>query len=575
MKQYIRDLIKSALAKLYPTHKDIDFSVDYAPSNIDADFASNIALILAKYVGRKSMDLAEEIQKNLKTGKQKNIAIEVAEPGFLNFKLSSIEMIENLNKILQTPSEYGKSDIGKNRLAIVEYFQLNVAKPPHIGHLRSAVIGDAIKRILSFLGFQAISDTHIGDWGTQLGIFIHALKNKSTTLRTAIIKDIKSSEKAYTDQYALIESRPELREAGKAEFALLEKGNPENRKYWKEIVKQAKNEVERSAKNLDLLPFDYQFGESFYQDKMPEIIKHLEMKNLLIRGETGEKYIDLEKYGLGRLIALKSDGATTYELRDLATLAYRYDNLAKGKDLAWNLYVVDSRQSHDFKQVFKTMEMLGYDVLKSKHIEFGYMSLPEGPISTRKGNVISLEKLIQEARGRALEIIYDKNPDLKNKVKTAQQVGLAAVKYFDLKHNRKSDIVFDWDKALSFEGNTGPYIQYTHARFCSILTKVKIQKKIEQIQHDQNFPTEQYELLRKLHFFPDVIVDSATEFMPSILANYLYELAEVANNFYHRFPVMREKDLEIKRLHLALVSATTIVLQKGLNLLGIESPEEM
>ncbi|MDP3741283.1 MAG: arginine--tRNA ligase [bacterium] len=586
MKEQIRKSIRKTIAQLYPEHANLDFSVDYAPDNIDADFASNVAMVLAKKVGEKPMEIGEEIALALAPSPRRSSGapsptrgegykVETIAPGFLNFKLGGKELLKNLNKINKEINNYGKTDFGKGKLAIVEYFQLNVAKPPHVGHLRSAVIGDSLKRILSFIGYKTVSDTHLGDWGTQLGIFIHALKNKPSDLRGIVIKDIASSAAAYAEQSALIESQPELREAGKAEFALLEKGDPENKKYWADIVEAAKKEVSKSVKNLTLLPFDHELGESFYESKMGDILKRLEKKNLLVVGETGEKYVDLEKYGLGRLIGLKSDGATTYELRDLATLAYRYDELANGEDLALNLYVVDSRQSHDFKQVFRVMEMLGYDISKSKHVDFGYMSLPKGPISTRKGNVVSLEKLIAEAKDRALRVINEKNPGLKNKEKVADQVGLAAVKYFDLKHNRRSDIIFNWDEALSFEGNAGPYLQYTHARFSSILRKANVKDKSKDIESHKDFHPEQYKLLHKLYYFPDIVIDSAAEFMPSILATYLYELAETANNFYHEFPVTQEKDEEIKKSRLALVKATTTVLQNGLYLLGITAPEEM
>lgn len=598
MKEEIKKAISKAIEKLYPEHKDIEFSVDYAPANIDADFASNAAMVLAEKVGKKPMEAGESLKvviaRNAGTKQSHGIAapllgqlgarnettvVEVALPGFLNFLLSGQELLENLNRITKNPEAYGRSDIGKGKLAIVEYFQLNVAKPPHVGHLRSAVIGDALKRLLSFVGYKTVSDTHIGDWGTQLGAYIFALKRLPSEQRGLVIKDIHASAAVYADFSKEIEKDPAKKELGKREFVQLEKGDPENRKYWKQIVKTAKEELEKQAGNLKLLAFDFKdLGESFYQDKMPKIMERLAESGSLKTGEkTGEKYVDLEKSGLGRLICIKSDGASTYELRDLATLAYRYDELTKKEkaQLAWNLYIVDKRQSHDFQQVFKVMEMLGYDTSKSKHIDFGYMSLPEGPISTRKGNVISLEKLISEAKNRALEIIKEKNPDLRDQEKVAEQVGLAAVKYFDLKHNRRSDIVFDWNEALSFQGNTGPYLQYTYARFRSILRKAKIKESINDIEYHQYFRPERYKLLRKLYYFPEIVVDSARDFMPSILAHYLYELAETANSFYHEFPVTQEKDEKMRMFRLALVKATAAVLKNGLNLLGIEGPEEM
>jgi arginyl-tRNA synthetase len=585
MKNQIKNAIQSAIKKLYPDHWDTVFSVDYPPAGVDADFASNIAMVLAKKIGKPPMDVAEEISGKLKVeskklegrGKADLFEITVAKPGFLNFKLTRRALTENLNTIISKPSSYGAVDLGQGKPAIVEYFQLNIAKLPHVGHLRSAVIGDSLKRILKFSGYKVISDTHVGDWGTQVGSMICAYKNERDkgVSEAKFEPSVAEYTKLYAEQNKLIEKEPWRRDNAKKEFVKLERGDTENRKIWESMRKLSTQELESYVQRLGLLSFDYNLGESFYEGKMPVILKRLEKADLLVIGETGEKYVDLEKYGLGRLICVKSDGGTTYEMRDLATLAYRYDELAKEQmsELAWNLYVVDTRQAHDFKQVFKTMELLGYDISKSKHVDFGFMSLPEGAISTRKGNAISLETLVEEAKKRALEIIKQKNPDLKNKEQVAEQVALAAIKYGDLKHNRKSDIVFDWDTALSFEGDTGPYLQYTYARLCSILRKVgeRLGKNLDEVLIGQA----EVAMLRKLALFPDKITDAAIEFLPSILAEYLFELAGVANGFYQSSPVMQEKDKKVRSLRLALVAAAVSVLKIGLGLLGIEAPEEM
>lgn len=594
MKEQIRQYIQKAIEKLYSAHTDIEFAVDYAPPDINADFASNVAMVLGKKLEKNPMEVAAALAAAIpdlivdpgsdsrppagRAGLRGNdkFIMTIAAPGFLNFKFSSENLLRNLQDIIKRLDSYGSADLGQGKLAIVEYFQLNVAKPPHVGHLRSAVIGDSLKRILKFIGYKTVSDTHIGDWGTQLGIFIYALKQQPVDMRGLIIKNINTSAQVYADFSRQIEADPSLKGPGKQEFVQLEKGDDEeNRKYWRQIVEIANEELEKQVRNLKLLPFDHKdLGESFYEDKMPAILKHLEQKGLLKTGKTGEKYVDLEQHGLGRLICIKSDGGTTYELRDLATLAYRYDELAKKEraELAWNLYVVDSRQSHDFKQVFKTMKLLGYDVSKSRHVDFGFMSLPEGTISTRKGNVISLEALLSEAKERALGIIKKKNPDLKNKQKVAEMVGLAAIKYGDLTHNRRSDIIFEWDKALSFEGNTGPYLQYTHARLRSILRKsdgkTGLAEKVEISEAERK-------VLVKLLYFPDIVQGTAKEFMPNILANYLYELSGEVNNFYEKLPVLQEKDEKTKLFRIALVEASVAVLKKGLYLLGIEAPEEM
>lgn len=582
MKETIKKLIISAIEKLYPDQKNVVFSVDYPPAGIEADLASNAAMILAKKVEKRPMVVAEELAKEMQRPINRQTTVSIVEPGFLNFRVRNEFLLKNLSEINRNLDKYGASDIGKKKLAIVEYFQLNVAKPPHVGHLRSAVIGDSLKRIMNFLGYKTVSDTHIGDWGTQFGFLLLAYKklggkdrvkhNPFEELNQLYIEINKMWEEQKSR--LLRDDEDSYWRLGMEEFKKLEHGHKESRRLWKWMVGVSNKKFVEMVKLLKLEKFDYDLGESFYQDKMPAVLKKLEKAGLLVTGETGEKYVNLEPYGLGRLICVKSDGATTYELRDLATLAYRYDELAKKEKakLAWNLYIVDSRQAHDFKQVFKTMELLGYDVSKSKHVEFGFMSLPEGAFSTRKGNVISLESFIQEAKSRALKIIKEKNSDLKDKEKIAEQVALAAIKYGDLKHNRRSDIVFVWDTALSFEGNTGPYLQYTHARLKSILRKegkaaLKVSSGELNIQEEQ--------VLRKLIRFPDVVKAAAIQFLPSEIANYLYEFAGNINNFYQMVPVLQEKNEKIRATRLAIVAASAAVLKKGLELLGIDAPEEM
>ncbi|MDQ3018874.1 MAG: arginine--tRNA ligase, partial [bacterium] len=457
---------------------------------------------------------------------------------------------------------------GENRTVVVEYFQNNIAKPPHVGHLRSAVIGDSLIRILKFLGYNAISDTHVGDWGTQFGILLYAYKTLGD--RTIVEQDpIQELNKLYVAMSAKIEEQPELRDLGKAEFQKLEAGDAENRELWEWFVKVSLDDFERYRQLLGILPFDYNFGESFYEDKMQAVLKVLSEKGLLTTGETGEIYVDLGEQGLGRCILVKSDGATTYHLRDFATYMYRKEHF----DYYRNLYIVDVRQSHHFRQLFRVLELAGYPAeTDSAHLEFGFMSLPEGAISTRKGNIISLENLINEARTRALAIIEEKNPGLQEKEKVANQVALAAIKYFDLSHNRATEIVFTWDKALSFEGNTGPYLQYTHARINGILRK-DTSKGIDAA------PAELHELelgvLRKLQQFPEILQQTTVEYLPNLLCNYLFELAQSFNSFYQTVSVIQEEDEVKKQFRIKLITGTAQVLRNGLNLLGIEAPEEM
>ena len=569
-----QELLETKLRQM-PILSGISIRVDI-PEVKFGDYTTNAGMVAAKAAGQNPIKLAQELAENLNKDpdiKKTFSKIEAVPPGFINFYLSTNYIAENLNGINKDPEAYGASDIGKGKLVLVEYFQLNAAKPPHIAHLRSAVIGDSLKRVFKALGYKTVSDTHIGDWGTQFGILLWAYKNLDGRHK---VKDnpLEELNELYVEANKMMGENDELREQAKQEFVKLERGDKENKKLWQFFVSISNKEIGKMVKRLNLLEFEYELGESFYEDLMKEVLDKLEQKHLLKTGETGERYVNLEEFNLGRMICVKTDGGTTYGLRDLATLYYRYETLYKKErsTLAHNIYVVDTRQSHHLSQVFKVFELLGeYDVQKSTHVDFGYMKLPEGAISTRKGNIIHLEKLLEEADTRALDVINSKNPNLRNKEKIASVVGLGAVKYADLSHNRKGDVIFRWDEVLSFEGDTGPYLQYTHARLRSILRKANTKPaKISDIPEGPELI-----VLRKLVHFPEIVTAVSTEFLPNILANYLYELASDVNNFYHSVHVLQEKDKDLQNLRLNVVSASANVLKSGLYLLGIDAPDEM
>ena len=470
--------------------------------------------------------------------------------------------------MLEQRQLYGCSLEGGGKTIIVEYFQNNVAKPPHVGHLRSAVIGDAIKRILLSQGYDAVSDTHVGDWGTQFGILLYAYKEADEATKKKIEDDpFHELEMLYQD----VQKREGIIELGKKEFARLEQGDEENRKIWEWMVAISMKKLEESARRLQLLPFDEHKGESAYEKMMPALVEKALQKGVAKRTEDGAVIVDLTHEALDEAILIKSDGASTYLLRDLATIQYRKEHWRFWK----NLYVVDVRQSHHFKQLFRVAELLGFEgAEESEHIEYGFMKLPEGIISTRKGVTVSLEAVLDEATDRAHAVIQEKNPELKNADRVAEMVGLAAIKYFDLLHNRRSDIIFRWDEALSFEGDTGPYLQYTYARLKSILRKLGGQKQ-SLIVEEAALDNVEHRLLASLLYFPEAINDALAEFMPNILARYLYQLAGLANEFYHSSPVTQEPDEKKKNVRAVLISGVAITLSKGLLLLGIEAPEEM
>ena len=570
LREYLKKMIVNSLNNLDIETRSLRIQISF-PDPSFGDYATNVAFMLSKKLKKNPIGLAKDIITKLKELDTQKCFDEISElKGFINFKISKQFLFKNLNTFLKQKDDYGKSDFGKNKTVLVEYFQNNVAKPPHVGHLRSAVIGDSILRIFKFLGFNAISDTHIGDWGTQFGILIYAFKTMGN--RELIQKDpINELNKLYVAINAKIEKDPDLRDKGKAEFKKLEEGDKQNRELWQWFVDESLKDFERYRKLLGLLPFDYNLGESFYEDLMPAVLEDFKKKGLVKTGETGELYIDLEEYKLGRCILVKSDGATTYHLRDFAAYFYRKDEFNFYK----NIYVVDARQSHHFKQLFKVLELAGYSAQEdSIHVPFGFLSLPEGPISTRKGNIISLQKLIDEAEKRSLQIIEEKNPDLPNKQEVARKVGLAAIKYFDLAHNRNSNFVFQWDLALSFEGNTGPYMQYTHARIYGILRKAK---DLNFIKLDESLSLKESEinLLRKLIQFGDILEEIIKDYMPNYLCNYLFELSQYLNKFYQNVNVLKEENKQLLDFRLQLITATAQVVKNGLCLLGIDAPERM
>ena len=576
-KNYVNHALSSVFSDMKLT-AHLDKLEINAPSWEFGDYSTNAALVLAKKVGISPREIGVKIvEKILRQDEQGCFASVEEKGGFINFTLSHRILLENMRSILEHGDLYGASIIGEGKTVIVEYFQNNVSKPPHVGHLRSAVIGDCLLRVLKLQGYKTVSDTHIGDWGVQFGILLFAYKQylQEGGKKEDIEKEpINELNKLYVALSARIDKDESFREKGKEEFVKLEQGDTENRELWQWFVRVSLEDFEHYRQLMDILPFDHNLGESFYEDKMPFVLEEFKTKNLIQTGESGEQYIDLEQYGLGRCILVKSDGGTTYHLRDFATYIYRKQEFNFFK----NIYVVDNRQAHHFKQLFKVLELAGYATSSdSIHVDFGFMSLPEGAISTRKGTTISLQSLINEAKDRALKIIEEKNPELANKAAVAKLVALGAVKYFDLSHNRKTEIVFTWDKALSFEGNTGPYLQYTHARIQGILRKAAANS----LQVTDKFPETSslslYELniLRKLIKFPEIITQVTEDFYPNNLCNYLFELSQLFNVFYQKIPVLQERDGLLRLFRFQLISATAQIISNGLYLLGIEAPDEM
>jgi len=486
---------------------------------------------------------------------------------YINFFIDKQKLAEIiLSKIFQDKKRYGSSSLGKNRHVVIDFSSPNIAKPFGVGHLRSTVLGNSLYKIHNFLGYKSVGVNHLGDWGTQFGKLIVAYK-KWGREKQLQKEPIKYLLKLYVKFHRESEKNEELNEQARQWFKKLEDGNREALALWKTFRRLSIEEFNRIYEILDV-KFDYTQGESFYNKILPQTVEEVRKKEIT-KEDQDALVVDLEKYGLPNLVILKSDGATTYATRDIAAALYRLRKFSPAK----LLYVVGSEQKLYWQQLFKTLELMGRDPEKFTHINFGFMRFREKRMSTRKGEVIFLEEVLNKAVSLAEKIINKKNPKLKNKKTVARQVGVGAVIFWDLKNDRINDVVFDWNKILDFEGETAPYAQYTHARACSIL------KKAEQgLSSKINFETfnqpEEIKLIKLLGNFPDIVSQSADHCKPHLLARYLINLAQSFNEFYHKCPVISEMK-HVMKARLLLVNSVRQALANGLNLLGIDAPEEM
>lgn len=565
MKDLIKKLILEAVkaADIAITPEELDkIMVEYPEPQL-GDYSTNAALILSKSAGKPPRELAELIAGKIE-GKIFGRP-QVAGPGFINLRLEADKLVADLFRVstegLPRPQQ-------RDEKILVEYFQPNIAKPMHIGLLRTTIIGDALKRMLMFLGYKVESDTHMGDWGTQFGLLLLAYKKYGD--EETIKKDpVNELNKIYVRINAEAEADSAVREAGKAEFAKLERGDEENRRVWQKFVDMSMEKFLLINEWMDVLAFEHHWPESYYEKMMPEVVEKLKRKGLLKESQ-GAQIVDLSERGLGVAIVIKSDGSTTYLLRDLATFIYR-----KGLGFGRQLYVVDSRQSHAFRQLFAILMLMGeMEPGEGAHIDYGFISFEGSALSTRKGNMVLVEDVLRHAQEKAAKIIEEKNPGLEKKQEAVKAIAVGALKYFDLSHNRHSDIDFDWDTALSFEGNSGPYLQYTHARLRSILRKAQTDWHSSKPAMERLPEDSARRAMVMIENFQDIVAEALSDYMPNLFANYLYELAETLNRFYHESPVLAAEG-ETRDFRLHVVSAGANTLAEGLRLLGITPLEEM
>jgi arginyl-tRNA synthetase len=492
---------------------------------------------------------------------------------YLNFFLQKNKVITDvLSEIFEMKKDYGKDNIGAGKTIVIDYSSPNIAKPFGIGHLRSTVIGAALKRIFEFRGYKVVGINHLGDWGTQFGKVILAYKlwGDEAQLHENPIEHL-------YDLYVRIHQEEEkdlaLAARTREEFKKLELGDPENLALWRRFSDLSKQEFDKIYGVLGI-NFESVAGESFYNDKIANTEALLSQRGLLSQSREAT-IVDLEKYGLQPLLVKKSDETTLYATRDLAAAIYRHETYNFDK----MLYVVGVAQALHFKQLFKVLELLGFNWVKNcYHITFGWVKLGDEMMSTRKGNIVFLEDVISKAVELAKKIIEAGSPDLPDPEGTARDVGIGAVVFTDLAFRRDTDISFDWDRMLDFSGNSGPYLQYSHARMSSILRKYGKPVSNDYSPAELTLP-EEYALAKRISFWPDIIAKAASEFEPYHISSFLLEFCGLFNTYYQKYKSAEDRVLSVyeekTKARVALVSSVRDVLRSGLSILGIAAPEMM
>ena len=548
--------------------EEIERMIEIPPDYKMGDYAFPV-FSLAKIYKKSPAIIAKDLAVNIKSKYFDKIENKNA---YLNFFINKeILTAEVLKESIEKKENYGKSKIGNGKNAVVEYSSTNIAKPFHIGHIRSTVIGDSIKRIYKFLGYNTIAINHLGDYGTQFGMLIYAYK-KWGDKKKIEANPIDELLKLYVEVNKLAEEDPKVKDRCRYWFKELEDGNEQAVEIWKWFKEVSLKEFNRVYKMLDI-EFDSYNGESFYSDKMPELIEDLRSRNILEESE-GAEIINLDEYDLPPAIVVKSDGTTIYLTRDLAAAKFRHENYKPFR----SIYVVGSQQSLHFKQLKASLKKAGFDWYDEIiHVPFGMVSLEEGTLSTRKGKVVYLEDVLNRSIDKVCEILNEREKEkgekLENKEELSKIVGIGAIKFQELFNQRIKDYVFNWDKTLSFEGESGPYVQYVHARICSLLRKGNFS-----LDNEFDFTIlkgeEEIDILRNLYNFTNVVIDASNKYEPYLITRYIVDLAKKFNKFYTQRPILVENEI-IKNTRLLLCYSVKNVIGEGLYLLGIKAPEKM
>ena len=547
------------------TLEEIVALIEVPPNKEMGDFAFpcfRLAKVFRKAPNMIAADLAESIEAKDEISKVMPLG------GYVNFFVNKSQLAENVIKDVLTKKEnHGHSDLGEGKAVVIDFSSPNIAKPFHIGHIRTTVIGNALYKIYDSQGYNVVRVNHLGDYGTQFGKLIVAFKlwgSKEAVEANPILELLK----LYIQFHDEAEKKPEMEDEARAWFTKLENGDEEAKALWQWFRDESLKEFARVYDLLDI-EFDSYAGESFYSDKMDTVIEQIKEKGLLQESQ-GTNVVDLEEYNMPPALITKNDGSTLYMTRDLAAAIYRKNTY----DFDKCIYVVGSQQALHFQQLFKVLELMGFEWSKDLiHVPFGMVALEEGTMSTRKGRVVFLEDVLKQAIEKTKETVLSKNPNAKNVDEISKQVGVGAVVFQELSNSRVKDYTFSWERTLSFEGETGPYVQYTHARCCAVLRKAN-EEVTTDINYDLLSDGDAAEVLKVIGSFNKSILSAMRRNEPHIVTRFVLDLAQAFNKFYHDNPILVE-DEELRKARLALVAATRQTLENGLGILGMHAPERM
>lgn len=559
-----KELIASELAKVIDSlDQDAILNLLEQPKSSDLGDIAFPAFSLAKVERKAPQAIAADIAEKIDQSAFEKV---VATGPYVNFFLDKSKISDQVIKsVIEAGADYGQQDEGKGQNITIDLSSPNIAKPFSVGHLRSTVIGDALSNIFRKMGYNTIKINHLGDWGKQFGLLMVAYK-KWGSKEAVEANPIDELLKLYVRINAEIENDPELDDEGRLWFKKLEDGDPEATELWQWFRDESLVEFNRIYKLLGV-EFDSLNGEAFYNDKMDEAVQILEDKGLL-KESKGASIVELDDVNLPPAMIKKSDGATLYITRDIATAIYR----ARTYNFVKNIYAVGQEQSNHFRQLKAVLKKMGFDWSDDMvHVDFGLVTKNRQKLSTRKGNIILLEPTLQEAISRAKAQIEEKNPELENKEEVAHAVGVGAVKFYDLKTDRRNGYDFDLEAMVSFEGETGPYVQYAYARIQSILRKANFTPSTD-ATYSLSDP-ESWEIIKLLQDFSRVVKRAAENYDPSLIAKYAINLAQAFNKYYAHTRILDESPERDSRL--ALSYSTAVVLKEALRLLGVDAPEKM